>query len=78
MKIGTYRITYRGVLYRGKALDIRGLMRFARNEGWEGAEFDTERPLAAPKDHMGDDRKHLRGLSGELQLPISAIRRAAT
>jgi D-psicose/D-tagatose/L-ribulose 3-epimerase len=73
MKIGMYSITYRGVWYKGKALDIYSLMRFIKKEGWEGVEFDTERPHAAPMDLMGDDRKRLRDLSGELDLPISAI-----
>jgi len=73
MKIGMYSITYRGVWYKGKAMDIFSLMRFIKKEGWEGVELDTERPHAAPMDLSRDDRARLRDLAGELGLPISAI-----
>jgi sugar phosphate isomerase/epimerase len=73
MKIGIYSITYLGIWYRGEAMDLRGLMRFAKTEGWEGVEFDTKRPHAAPMDLSADDRKALRDLSGELGLSISAV-----
>jgi len=73
MKIGIYSITYRGVWYRGAAVDCFGLLRLAREQGWEGVELDAERPHAAPMDFSADDRKRLRDLSGELGIPISAI-----
>ena len=73
MKIGIYSITYRGIWYRGEALDVFSLMRLAKQQGWEGVEFDAERPHAAPMDLSADDRKRLRDLSGDLELPISAI-----
>jgi sugar phosphate isomerase/epimerase len=73
MKIGLYSITYRGVWYRGEALDVFTLMRLAKQQGWEGVELDAERPHAAPMDLSADDRKRLRGLAEDLDLPISAI-----
>jgi len=73
MKIGIYSITYRGVWYRGEAVDVFRLMRLAKQQGWEGVELDAERPHAAPMDLSADDRKRLRGLSEDLNLPISAI-----
>ncbi len=73
MRIGIYSITYRGVWYKGDALDIYSLLRHAKKVGWEGVELDTERPHAAPMDLSADDRKRLRELSGELRMPISAI-----
>ncbi len=73
MKIGLYSITYRGVWYRGEALDVFALMHLAKQQGWEGVELDAERPHAAPMDLSVDDRKRLRGLAGDLDLPISAI-----
>jgi len=73
MKIGLYSITYRGIWYQGEALDIFSLMRLAKQQGWEGVELDTERPHAAPMDLSRDDRKRLRDLAGELNLPISAV-----
>ena len=73
MKIGIYSITYRGVWYQGEALDVFSLMRLAKRQGWEGVELDTERPHAAPMDLSADDRKRLRGLAQELDLPISAV-----
>lgn len=73
MKIGLYTITYLGVWYRGDALPLKELMRFAKQEGWEGIEFDTKRPHASPMDLTADDRKALRDLAGELDLPISAV-----
>jgi len=73
MKVGIYSITYRGVWYQGEALDVFSLMRLAKQQGWEGVELDAERPHAAPMDLSADDRKRLRGLTGELELPISAI-----
>ena len=41
MKIGLYGITYRGVWYRGEAVDVFSLVRLARQQGWEGLELDT-------------------------------------
>ena len=34
MKIGLYSITYRGVWYRGDAVDIFSLIRLAKQQGW--------------------------------------------
>jgi sugar phosphate isomerase/epimerase len=62
-----------GVWYKGDAMELKDLMRFAKKEGWEGIEFDTKRPHAAPMDLSADDRKELRDLAGELDLPISAV-----
>jgi len=73
MKIGLYSITYLGVWYRGKAIELKEFMRLAKADGWEGVEFDTKRPHAAPMDLSADDRKELRDLAGELELPISAV-----
>ena len=73
MKIGIYSITYRGIWYQGRALDVFSLLRLAKEQGWEAVELDTERPHAAPMDLSPDDRKRLRDLSGELNLPICAI-----
>jgi sugar phosphate isomerase/epimerase len=73
MKIGLYSITYRGIWYRGDAIDLFSLMPLAKRQGWEGVELDTERPHAAPMDLSADDRRRLRDLAGELSLPISAI-----
>ncbi len=73
MKIGIYSITYRGVWYRGEAVDVFSLMRLAKQQGWEGVELDAERPHAAPMDLSPDDRRRLRGLAEELELPIVAI-----
>ena len=73
MKIGLYSITYRGVWYKGPAAGIFDLVRLAKKQGWEGLELDTERPHAAPMDLSADDRKRLRDLAGELELPLCAI-----
>jgi sugar phosphate isomerase/epimerase len=73
MKLGLYSITYRGVWYKGEALDVFRLVRLAKNQGWEGLELDTERPHAAPMDLDADDRRRLRDLAGELALPICAV-----
>ena len=73
MKIGLYSITYLGIWYKGDGMELKDLMRFAKKEGWEGIEFDTKRPHAAPMDLSEDDRKELRDLAGELDLPISAV-----
>jgi sugar phosphate isomerase/epimerase len=73
MKIGLYSITYLGIWYRGEAMKLKDLMRFVKQEGWEGVELDTKRPHAAPMDLASDDRKELRDLAGELELPICAV-----
>jgi sugar phosphate isomerase/epimerase len=73
MKLGLYSITYRGVWYRGQAIDVFQLVRLAKAQGWEGLELDTERPHAAPMDLSADDRRRLRDLAGEAGLPISAV-----
>lgn len=73
MKIGMYSITYRGVWYKGEAIDVFKLVRLAKKQGWEGLELDTERPHAAPMDLDADDRRRLRDLAGEVGLPLSAV-----
>src|SRR2546423_769594 len=73
MKIGLYSITYRGVWYRGDAIDIFSLVRLAKQQGWEGVELDAERPHAAPMDLSADDRKRLRDLAGELGIELCAV-----
>jgi sugar phosphate isomerase/epimerase len=73
MKLGMYSVTYRGVWYQGDAVDLFQLVRLAKNQGWEGLELDTERPHAAPMDLTADDRRRLRDLAGELDLPLSAV-----
>ena len=73
MKIGLYSITYRGVWYRGDAVDLFDLVRLAKQQGWEGLELDAERPHAAPMDLSTDDRKRLRDLAGEVGLELCAV-----
>lgn len=73
MKIGLYSITYRGVWYRGEAVDIFSLIRLAKKQGWEGVELDAERPHAAPMDLSPDDRKRLRDLAGETGIELCAV-----
>ena len=73
MKIGLYSITYRGVWYRGEAVDLYSLVRLAKRQGWEGLELDAERPHAAPMDLSSDGRKRLRDLAGEVGLELCAV-----
>jgi len=73
MKVGLYSITYRGVWYRGEAIDVFTLVRLAKQQGWEGLELDAERPHAAPMDLSADDRKRLRELAGEVGLELCAV-----
>jgi sugar phosphate isomerase/epimerase len=73
MKLGLYSITYRGVWYKGEAIDVFKLVRLAKEQGWEGLELDAERPHAAPMDLSADDRKRLRDLAGDVGLPICAV-----
>src|SRR6476619_5098078 len=73
MKIGLYSVTYRGVWYRGEAIDVFGLVSLAKEQGWEGLELDAERPHAAPMDLSVDDRKRLRDLAGDVGLPLCAV-----
>lgn len=73
MKIGLYSVTYRGVWYKGEAIDMFSLLTLAKQQGWEGVELDAERPHAAPMDLTADDRKRLLDLSVSLDLPICAV-----
>jgi sugar phosphate isomerase/epimerase len=73
MKIGLYSVTYRGVWYRGEAIDVFSLVRLAKRQGWEGLELDTDRPHAAPMDLSADDRRRLRDLAGEIGLELCAV-----
>ena len=73
MKIGLYSVTYRGVWYRGEALNLFDLLRLAKQQGWEGVELDAERPHAAPMDLSADDRRRLRDLAGDLGVEICAV-----
>lgn len=73
MKIGLYSITYRGVWYGAQGMDVFAITKLAKQQGWEGVEYDCDRPHLAPMDFSADDRKRLRDLAGELSLPISAV-----
>lgn len=73
MKIGLYSVTYRGVWYRGEAVNVFDLLRLAKQQGWEGIELDAERPHAAPMDLSADDRKRLSDLAGDLGLELCAV-----
>ncbi|UCG56409.1 MAG: sugar phosphate isomerase/epimerase [Phycisphaerales bacterium] len=73
MKIGLYTITYLGIWYEGEAIELKRLMHLIKTGGWEGVEFDTKRPHAAPMGLSEDARKELRDLAGQLELPISAV-----
>ena len=73
MKIGLYSITYRGVWYRGNAVNVFDLVHLANEQGWEGLELDAERPHAAPMDLFADDRKRLRDLAGEMGVELCAV-----
>jgi sugar phosphate isomerase/epimerase len=73
MRIGLYSVTYRGVWYGGPSIDVFSLMRLAKEQGWEGVEFDCDRPHLAPMDFSSHDRQRLRDLAGALDLPISAV-----
>jgi sugar phosphate isomerase/epimerase len=73
MKLGLYSITYRGVWYKGPSHDLLELVRLAKKQGWEGLELDTERPHAAPMDMSADDRRRLRELAEDLELPLVAV-----
>jgi sugar phosphate isomerase/epimerase len=73
MKIGLYSITYRGVWYRGEALDVFQLVHLAKEQGWDGLELDAERPHAAPMDLAADDRKRLRDLAGGAGIELCAV-----
>ena len=73
MRIGLYSITYRGVWYRGPAVNVFDLVRLARRQGWEGLELDAERPHAAPMDLSADDRRRLRDLAGECGIELCAV-----
>jgi sugar phosphate isomerase/epimerase len=73
MKIGLYSVTYRGVWYKGEAIDVFRLVRLAKEQGWEGLELDAERPHAAPMDLSADERRRLRDLAGEVGLPLCAV-----
>jgi sugar phosphate isomerase/epimerase len=73
MKIGLYSVTYRGVWYRGEAIDVFSLVRLAKRQGWEGLELDTDRPHAAPMDLSADDRRRLRDLAGEIGLELCTV-----
>jgi sugar phosphate isomerase/epimerase len=73
MKIGLYSVTYRGVWYRGEAVDVFSLVRLAKQQGWEGLELDAERPHASPMDLSADSRKRLRDLAGEHGIELCAV-----
>ncbi len=74
MKIALYSMSYNGVWYKGgPAMDSFEVMRYAKKQGWEGIEYETKRPQLSPMDMTKDDRKRLRDLSAELELPICAV-----
>lgn len=45
MKIGMYSIIYRGVGYKGDAIDVFSLLKAAKEFGFERLELDAERPV---------------------------------
>jgi len=73
MKIGLYSVTYRGVWYRGDAVELLDLVGLVKQQGWEGLELDAERPHAAPMDLSADERKRLRDFAGEIGVELCAV-----
>ena len=50
MKVGLYSITFLGIWYRGEALSLEEMIKWAKLYGYEGIEIDGKRPHGNPLD----------------------------
>lgn len=50
MKVGLYSITFLGIWFRGEAMPLEEMIRWAKKSGYEGIEIDGKRPHGNPVD----------------------------
>ena len=63
IKVGLYSITFLGVWYRGEAMQLKDMVKSARNFGYSGIEIDGKRPHGNPLDWPSDKCKELKKIA---------------
>jgi len=72
-KVGLYSITFLGVWYKGKALNLDEMLIKARDFGFDGIEIDGKRPHGNPLDMPTKRCKELKKKANDLGLDIYAV-----
>lgn len=73
MKVGLYSITYLGIWYDGPALTWKEVLHKAKEQGYDGVEFDAKRPHANPVDWDERTRAAVRSEADKLGLELPAV-----
>lgn len=73
MKFALLTVSYSGLFYKGKVLDIEQQLRKAKAFGFDAMSIETKRPIASPLDLSKDDRKRIRETSKELDIALCAV-----
>ncbi len=73
MKVGLYSITYLGIWYDGPALTWKEVLHKAKEQGYDGVEFDAKRPHANPIDWDERTRAAVRSEADKLGLELPAV-----
>jgi len=73
MKVGLYSITFLGVWYDGKALNLEELLVKAKELGFDGIEIDGKRPHGNPLDMPTKRCKELVAKAGDMGQEIYAV-----
>ena len=73
MKFAMLSVTYSGLFYSGKALNLEQQIHKAKELGFDGLSIETKRPIASPLDLKKSDRARLKSIAADEGIEICAI-----
>ena len=73
MKVGLYSITFLGVWYDGRALNLDEVLQTSKELGFDGIEIDGKRPHGNPLDMPTGKCKDLLAKAGDMGQEIYAV-----
>ncbi|MDP4223098.1 MAG: sugar phosphate isomerase/epimerase family protein [Bacteroidota bacterium] len=73
MKVGLYSITFLGIWFRGKAMPLDEMIKWAKGHGFEGVEIDGKRPHGNPVDWPTKRCKELRSIADNTGIDIYGV-----
>jgi sugar phosphate isomerase/epimerase len=73
MKVGLYSITFLGIWFRGQAMSLEEMIKWAKKYGYEGIEIDGKRPHGNPIDWPTKRCKELRSVADSEGIEIYGV-----
>lgn len=73
MKVGLYSITFLGIWFRGKAMPLDEMIRWAKKHGYDGIEIDGKRPHGNPVDWPAKRCKELQSVAEREGIEIYGV-----